>query len=128
MARFYPHNAKELKPEDATAYEQAEAQVAGCGKARKRLISHCRFRMMARMSRPLENLLTFRSLYDSPLVSVRDYSCRAGCGAPGDEEQPDADQIVLLRYGAFRNHFGRRSVTANVNKALFFAKKSSYRV
>jgi hypothetical protein len=26
MARFYPHNAKELKPEDATAYEQAEAR------------------------------------------------------------------------------------------------------
>src|SRR6266508_3072776 len=60
--------------------------------------------MMARMSRPLENLLTFRSLYDSPLVSVRDYRCRAGCGAPGDEEQPDADQIVLLRSGAFRRH------------------------
>jgi AraC family transcriptional regulator len=84
--------------------------------------------MIARMSRPLENLLTFRSLYDSPLVSVRDYRCRAGCGAPGDEEQPDADQIVLLRYGAFRKHFGRRSVTADVNQAVFFSKKSSYRV
>ena len=83
---------------------------------------------MARMSRPLENLLTFRSLYDSPLVSLRDYRCRAGCGAPGDEEQPDADQIVLLRYGAFRKHFGRRSVTADVNQAVFFSKKSSYRV
>jgi AraC-like DNA-binding protein len=128
MARFYRHNAKELKPEDATAYEQAEARAAGCGKARKRLISHCRLRMMARMSRPLENLLTFRSLYDSPLVSVRDYRCLAGCGAPGDEEQPDADQIVLLRYGAFRKHFGRRSVTADVNQAVFFSKKSSYRV
>jgi AraC-like DNA-binding protein len=84
--------------------------------------------MMARMSRPLETLLTFRSLYDSPLVSVRDYSCRAGCGAPGDEEHPDADQIVLLRYGAFRKHFGRRSVTADVNEAVFFSKKSTYRV
>jgi AraC-like DNA-binding protein len=80
------------------------------------------------MSRPLENLLTFRSLYDSPLVGVRDYRCRAGCGAPGDEEQPDADQIVLLRYGAFRKHFGRRSVTADVNQAVFFSKKSTYRV
>jgi len=84
--------------------------------------------MMARMSRPLENLLTFRSLYDSPLVSLRDYRCRAGCDAPGDEEQPDVDQIVLLRYGAFRKHFGRRSVTADVNQAVFFSKKSSYRV
>jgi AraC family transcriptional regulator len=80
------------------------------------------------MSRPSENLLTFRSLYDSPLVRVRDYRCRAGCGAPGDEEQPDADQIVLLRYGAFRKHFGRRSVTADVNQAVFFSKKSTYRV
>jgi AraC family transcriptional regulator len=86
------------------------------------------FRMMARMSRPSENPLTFRSLYDSPLVSVRDYRCRAGCGAPGDEEQPDANQIVLLRYGAFRKHFGRRSVTADVNQAVFFSKESSYRV
>jgi len=128
MARFYIHNAKELKPEDAPAYKQAEARATGCGKARKRLISHCRFRMMARMSRPLENLLTFRPLYDSPLVSLSDYRCRAGCGAPGDEEQPDADQIVLLRYGAFRKHFGRRSVTADVNQAVFFSKKSSYRV
>jgi AraC family transcriptional regulator len=84
--------------------------------------------MMARMSRPLENPLTFRTLYDSPLVSVRDYRCRIGCGAPGGEEQPDADQIVLLRYGAFRKHFGRRSVTADVNQAVFFSKKSSYRV
>src|SRR5262245_66408565 len=80
------------------------------------------------MSRPSENLLMFRSLYDSPLVSVRDYSCRAGCGAPGDEEQPDADQIVLLRYGAFRKHFGRRSVTADVNQAVFFSKESIHRV
>ena len=80
------------------------------------------------MSRPLEKLLTFRSLYDSPLVGVRDYRCRIGCGDPGDEEQPDADQIVLLRYGAFRKHFGRRSVTADVNQAVFFSKKSTYRV
>jgi AraC family transcriptional regulator len=80
------------------------------------------------MSRPLENLLTFRSLYDSPLVRVRDYRCRAACGAPGDEEQPDADQIVLLRYGAFKKHFGSRSVTADVNQAVFFSKKSTYRV
>jgi AraC family transcriptional regulator len=80
------------------------------------------------MSRPSENPLTFRTLYDSPLVSVRDYRCRIGCGAPGDEEQPDADQIVLLRYGAFRKHFGRRSVTADVNQAVFFSKESIYRV
>jgi AraC family transcriptional regulator len=84
--------------------------------------------MMARMSRPSENPLTFRSLYDSPIVGVRDYSCRAGCGSPGAEEQPGGNQIVLLRYGAFRKHFGRRSVTADVNQAIFFSKESTYRV
>lgn len=84
--------------------------------------------MMARMSRPLENLLTFRSLYESPLVRVRDYRCHIRCGAPGDEEQPDADQIVILRYGAFRKHFGRRSVTADVNQAVFFSRESTYRI
>jgi AraC family transcriptional regulator len=84
--------------------------------------------MMTRMSRPLENPLTFRTLYDSPLVSVSDYRCRIGCGAPGGEEQPDANKIVLLRSGAFRKHFGRRSVTADVNQAVFFSKESIYRV
>lgn len=83
---------------------------------------------MARMSRPSENPLTFRSLYDSPLVSVSDYRCRIGCGGPGNEEQPGANQIVLMRYGAFRKHFGRRSVTADVNQAVFFSKESTYRV
>src|SRR5262249_36033335 len=66
--------------------------------------------------------------YDSPLVSLRDYRCRIGCGGPGDEEHPDANQIVLMRYGAFRKHFGRRSVTADVNQAVFFSKESTYRV
>lgn len=84
--------------------------------------------MMARMSRPSENPLTFQSLYDSPLISVRDYRCRISCGGPGDEEQPDDNQIVLMRYGAFRKHFGRRSVTADVNQAVFFSKQSTYRV
>jgi AraC family transcriptional regulator len=94
----------------------------------KRLIRRLRFRMMARMSRPTENLLRFRSLYESPLISVSDYRCQAGCGAPGDEEQPGANQIVLLRYGAFIKHFGRRSVTADVNQAVFFSKESTYRI
>lgn len=83
---------------------------------------------MAYMSRPSENPLTFRSLCDSPLVTVRDYRCRIGCGGPGGEEQPGANQIVLMRYGAFRKHFGRRSVTADVNQAVFFSKESTYRV
>jgi len=83
---------------------------------------------MAHMSRRYENPLSFRSLYESSLVSVRDYHCRISCGGPGDEEYPDASQIVLIRYGAFTKHIGRRSVTADVNHAVFFSKESTYRV
>src|SRR5262245_7320823 len=85
----------------------------------------CPHVIMTRMSRPSENPITFHSLYDSPLLSMRDYRCRISCGGPGDEEQPDANQIVLMRYGAFRKHFGRRSVTADVNQAVFFSKQST---
>jgi AraC-like DNA-binding protein len=80
------------------------------------------------MSRPSENLLTYRSLYDSPIVSVSDYSCQAFRGGPATEEHSDGYNIVLMRHGAFSKHFGRRSVTADVNQAVFFSKGSTYRV
>lgn len=80
------------------------------------------------MPHPTENLITFRSLYDSPLIRVQDYCCRISCGGPGDEENADSNQIVLMRNGAFSKHFGRRSVTADVNQSVFFSKESTYRV
>jgi AraC family transcriptional regulator len=80
------------------------------------------------MSRRAENPLTFHSLYESPLVRVRDYRCRAGCGEPAGEEHSDSNHIVLLRHGAFCKHFGRRRVTADVNQAVFFSGGSTYRV
>ena len=80
------------------------------------------------MERRPENLLTFRSLYGSPIVSVRDYRCRAGRGGPAAEEHSGSNNIVLMRHGAFCKHFGRRSVTADVNQAVFFSKGSTYRV
>ncbi len=80
------------------------------------------------MSRPPDNLLTFRSLHESPLVGVRDYCCRIHCGGPGGDEQADANQIVLMRHGAFTKHFGKRSLTADVNQAVFFSKESTYRI
>lgn len=80
------------------------------------------------MSHPTENLLTFHSLYDSPLVSVRDYCCHICCGGPGNDEQADNNQIVLMRHGAFSKHFGKRSLTADVNQAVFFSKESIYRI
>jgi AraC-like DNA-binding protein len=75
-----------------------------------------------------ENPLTYRSLYDSPILNVRDYRCRIGRGGPAAEEYSDSNGIVLMRHGAFCKHFGRRSVTADVNQAVFFSKDSTYRV
>jgi len=83
---------------------------------------------MIHMSRPAENLLSFRSLYDSPIVSVSDYCCQAFRGGPSAEEHSGANNIVFMRHGAFSRHFGRRSVTADVNQAVFFSKGSTYRV
>src|SRR5262245_17644147 len=73
-------------------------------------------------------MLTFRSLYSSPLISVRDYSCRACRGGPASEEHSGSNNIVLLRHGAFCKHFGRRTSTTDVNQATFFSKGSTYRV
>jgi AraC family transcriptional regulator len=80
------------------------------------------------MSRRAENPLTFRSLYDSPLVRVRDYRCHTGCSGPGAEEHSGSNNIVLLRHGAFCKHFGRQRVTADVNQTVFFSSGSTYRV
>lgn len=83
--------------------------------------------MLCMSLRP-ENPLTFRSLYDSPVVSIRDYCCRACRGGPTAEEHSGINGIVVMRHGAFCKHFGRRSVTADVNQAVFFTKGSTYRV
>ncbi len=80
------------------------------------------------MSCPTENPLTFRVLYDSPILSVRDYCCRTGRGGPAAEEHSGRNNIVLMRHGAFCKHFGRRHVAADVNQAVFFSKGSTYRV
>ncbi len=80
------------------------------------------------MSLGPEKPLAFRSLYESPLVSVRDYSCRARRGGPADEEYSGANHIVLLRHGAFTKHFGSRPITADVNQAVYFSKGSVYHV
>ncbi|HEY0724714.1 MAG TPA: AraC family transcriptional regulator, partial [Pyrinomonadaceae bacterium] len=38
------------------------------------------------------------------------------------------NNIVLMRHGAFSRHFGRRTITADVNQAVFFSRDSTYRV
>jgi len=76
---------------------------------------------------PLEER-TYRPLYESPILSVLDYCCHSVRSGPGVEEESDANNIVLMRHGAFAKHFGTRSVTADVNQAVFFSKNSTYRV
>ena len=80
------------------------------------------------MSGPCELPLEFHTLYESCLICVRDYVCRACRGGPAAEEYSGRSDIVLMRSGAFCKHFGRRSVTADVNQAVFFSRGSTYRV
>jgi len=73
-------------------------------------------------------LLQFRTLYDSPMIAVRDYICRHDHREASPEEESDSNSITLMRHGAFARHFGKAKVTSDVNQALFFAKGSVYRV
>jgi len=75
-----------------------------------------------------QDLPVFRPLHESPIVSVHDYCCHIPRSGPGAEEESHANNIVLMRHGAFSRHFGRRSVTADVNQAVFFSSASTYRV
>jgi AraC-like DNA-binding protein len=72
--------------------------------------------------------LAFQTLYESPLVRIRDYRCCAVRSGPAAEEHSDGNHVVLLRHGVFCRHFGRRTVAADVNQAVYFAKGSTYRV
>jgi len=75
-----------------------------------------------------KNEISFRSLYQSPILSVHDYCCHTTEWGPGSEEESIANNIVLMRHGAFTRHFGTKTVTADVNQAVFFSKNSTYRV
>src|SRR5262245_23707227 len=75
-----------------------------------------------------ENPITFRPLYNSPIVSVKDYRCGACQGGPTEEEHSDGNTIVLMRNGAFCKHFGRQRMTADVNQVMFFSSGSTYRI
>jgi AraC family transcriptional regulator len=70
----------------------------------------------------------YRVLYQSPILTVHDYSCHPHSMHAGDEEQSTVNNIVLMRHGAFTRHFGKANATADVNQAIFFSKHSTYRV
>ncbi|HET6326497.1 MAG TPA: AraC family transcriptional regulator [Planctomycetaceae bacterium] len=80
------------------------------------------------MSQPPDPPIRFRTLYESCVVSVRDYICGACRGGPAAEEYSDTNNIVLMRSGAFCKHFGRKGVVADVNQSAFFSRGSTYRV
>jgi len=77
---------------------------------------------------PEADLLQFRTLYDSPMIAVRDYICRHDHREASPEEESDSNSITLMRHGAFARHYGRQKVTSDVNQASFFGKGSIYRV
>jgi hypothetical protein len=72
--------------------------------------------------------IVFRPLYENPIIGVHDYCCHIARSGPGAEEESNANNIVLMRHGAFARHFGRRTATADVNQAVFFSRDSTYRV
>jgi AraC-like DNA-binding protein len=76
----------------------------------------------------VEEKPAYRKLYASSLVSVSEYCCSSHKSGPAHEEQSENNSIVLMRYGAFVKHIGKRRVTADVNQAVFFSKNSVYRV
>lgn len=80
------------------------------------------------MPAPPEQLLSFRPLFESKLISIRDYRCRHHQSGPAAEEESAENSIVLMRQGTFCQHFGSKTVTADANHAVFFSKESSYRV
>lgn len=80
------------------------------------------------MPSEVENLLSLRTLYASPIIKVEDYACAACQGGPAGEECSGVNCIVLMRHGVFCKHFAGRTVTADVNQALFFLKGLPYQV
>lgn len=80
------------------------------------------------MPRADSELLTFRNLYDSPMIGVRDYVCRDTSCRKSAEEHTDTNSITLVRHGAFSKHFGKVQATADVNQAMFFTKNTVYKV
>src|SRR5262245_26972325 len=72
--------------------------------------------------------LTFATLYESPLIRVSDYNCRVEQSGPQAEEYNPSNTIVLMRHGAFCQHFGSKNATATEHQSVFFSRDSTYRV
>lgn len=80
------------------------------------------------MPRITDETLTFQRIYESPIVSIRNYDCRACLGGSKGEEYSNTNDIVLIRSGVFRKHLQRNSMTVDVNQAAFFSRGTAYHV
>ncbi|MBI3411932.1 MAG: helix-turn-helix transcriptional regulator [Planctomycetes bacterium] len=69
-----------------------------------------------------------RTLFHSPLVSVRDVCCRPASSACSGEEYSSGNQLVFPRAGLFVQHLPRTQVVADPNHVLFFNADVPYRV
>lgn len=75
-----------------------------------------------------ERPIAYERLYESALIKISGYHCNAPKSSAGDEELSENNSIVILRHGSFAKHFRKRNVFADVNQAVFFSKKSVYRI
>jgi AraC family transcriptional regulator len=72
--------------------------------------------------------ISYRTLYASPVVTVRDVVCSAGCGNGRHEEHCQAATLAFVRSGAFvrRDRMGRH--VADATRVVFFDPAEPYMV
>jgi AraC-like DNA-binding protein len=70
----------------------------------------------------------YQTLYASPVVTVRDVVCTAGCGTGRHEEYCEAASLAFVRSGAFvrRDRMGRH--VADATRVVFFDPAEPYMV
>jgi AraC-like DNA-binding protein len=70
----------------------------------------------------------YQTLYASPVVTVRDVVCTAGCGNGRHEEHCEAASLAFVRSGAFvrRDRMGRH--VADATRVVFFDPAEPYMV
>lgn len=72
--------------------------------------------------------LHLHSLFDGPLLRVRDVACRAPRSGCGPEEHAGAPALIFPRRGVFECHLHRRAVVADANSLLLMRGGETYRV
>jgi AraC family transcriptional regulator len=71
---------------------------------------------------------TIRPLLTTPLVAVRDVTCRGSCHHKSHEEAPQHVHLVFPYRGVYVRHVGGNAAIAEANQALMFNVDEGYRV